>query len=59
MLAVGQSRPLCLEAALAHDTSHQLRALPRITNTRQMLAWHQGQGEGCLDTLVEPEGWTP
>ena len=46
MLAVGQSRPLCLEAALTHDTSHRLRALPRITNTRQMLATAPGPRRG-------------
>ena len=69
MLAVGQSRPLCLEAALAHDTSHQLRALPRIQHQtdagmapgpRRGMPGHPGQAwrVDFLEREREPETHT-
>ena len=57
VLAAGQSRPLCLKAALAHVTLHTSWALcPGSPTPDRGWQWCQGQGEGCLDTLVEPGG---
>lgn len=42
MLAVGRSRPLCLEAALAHVTLHTNRELCPIADTGQMLVMAPG-----------------